>query len=191
MFTKIKEATVTIEAPKDEKISADLPVFYNPIMQFNRDVSILLLKAIENKDMQVCDLLAGSGIRSIRFLAELDSKKIKSITINDYDKESVKLIKKNIKTNKGKFTNRTASITVTNDEATNLLRSSTGFDYIDLDPFGSPNPFLDATARRLSRNGILAVTATDTGALAGAFRMDVRRSTRSTRGMVCLRQGSV
>ena len=86
MFKKVIEATVTISAPKEEKISADLPVFYNPVMKFNRDVSILLLKAIENTGMQICDILAGSGIRSIRFLAELDPKKIKSITINDYDK---------------------------------------------------------------------------------------------------------
>ncbi|MCU0373510.1 MAG: ATP-binding protein, partial [Ignavibacteria bacterium] len=42
-----------------------------------------------------------------------------------------------------------------------------GFDYIDIDPFGSPCPFLDAAIKRLSRGGILAVTATDTSALAG------------------------
>ena len=39
---------------------------------------------------------------------------------------------------------------------------SKGFDYIDLDPFGSPNIFLDSAVKRLGRNGILAVTATDT-----------------------------
>ncbi|MFH1064684.1 MAG: tRNA (guanine(26)-N(2))-dimethyltransferase [Candidatus Woesearchaeota archaeon] len=175
MFHKITEATVTIDAPKEEKISADLPVFYNPVMKFNRDVSILLLKAIDNKDMQVCDLLAGSGIRSIRFLVELPKEKIKSITINDYDETSVHLIENNIKANKGKFSNRTASIEVTNNEATSLLLKSSGFDYIDIDPFGTPNPFLDVAARRMSREGILAVTATDTSSLAGSFPKACRR----------------
>ncbi len=175
MFHKITEATVTIEAPKEEKISADLPVFYNPVMKFNRDVSILLLKAIDNTGMQICDLLAGSGIRSIRFLTELDPKKIRSITINDYDKQSVDIINKNIKANKGKFTDRTADIIVTNKEANTLLHGSTGFDYIDIDPFGTPNPFLDIATRRMSRNGILAVTATDTSALAGTFPKACRR----------------
>jgi len=44
-----------------------------------------------------------------------------------------------------------------------------GFDYIDIDPYGSPNIFLDSAIKRLARNGILAVTATDTGCLAGTF----------------------
>jgi tRNA (guanine26-N2/guanine27-N2)-dimethyltransferase len=44
-----------------------------------------------------------------------------------------------------------------------------GFDYIDVDPFGTPNPFLDSAVKRLARDGILAVTATDTGCLSGTF----------------------
>ena len=35
--------------------------------------------------------------------------------------------------------------------------------------FGSPNPFLDAAIKRLSRHGVLAVTATDTAPLAGTY----------------------
>ncbi|NQU78714.1 methyltransferase [Candidatus Woesearchaeota archaeon] len=167
MFTKITEATVTIEAPTEEKISSKLPVFYNPAMKLNRDISILLLKAIDDQDMQICDLMAGTGIRSIRFLAELE-KKIKSITINDYDEQATELIRKNIKANKSAL-DPAAEINITNKDASTLLLESTGFDYIDVDPFGTPNPFLDAAARRLSREGILAVTATDTSALAGTF----------------------
>jgi tRNA (guanine26-N2/guanine27-N2)-dimethyltransferase len=167
MFRKITEANITIQAPKEDKISSKLPVFYNPVMKFNRDISILLLKAIENNEMQICDLLAGTGIRSIRFLAELD-KKIKSITINDYNEQAAKLIKKNLETNKKLFKSK-PEISITNMEASTLLLQSTGFDYIDVDPFGTPNPFLDAAIRRLARDGILAVTATDTSALAGTF----------------------
>lgn len=168
MFKKITEANITIEAPKEEKISAKLPVFYNPVMKFNRDISILLLKAIDNKEMQVCDLLAGSGIRAIRFLAELEKGKIKSIIINDYNEKAAELIRKNLEANKKRF-KTDAEINITNMEASTLLLQSTGFDYIDIDPFGTPNPFLDAAARRLSRNSILAVTATDTSALAGTY----------------------
>lgn len=168
MFRKITEANTTIEAPTEDKISSKLPVFYNPVMKFNRDVSILLLKAIDNKDMQICDLLAGTGIRSIRFLAEL-GKKIKSITINDYNEKAAELIKKNVEANKNKFQNKQTEINITNQEASTLLLQSTGFDYIDVDPFGTPNPFLDAAIRRLARDGILAVTATDTSSLAGTF----------------------
>ncbi|MBU2561394.1 MAG: tRNA (guanine(26)-N(2))-dimethyltransferase [Nanoarchaeota archaeon] len=167
MFRKMTEANITIEAPAEEKVSSKLPVFYNPVMKINRDISVLLLKAIDNKDMQICDLLAGTGIRSIRFLAELD-KKIKSITINDHNEQATELIKKNIEANKEKL-DHDAEINITNQEASTLLLQSTGFDYIDIDPFGTPNPFLDAAIRRLARDGILAVTATDTSALAGTF----------------------
>lgn len=177
MFRKIQEAGITIGAPKETKISAKLPVFYNPVMKFNRDISILLLKAIDDQEMQICDLLAGSGIRSVRFLAELDKEKIKSITINDYNEKAAELIKKNLEANKKLFQakHREAEINITNQEASALLLQSTGFDYIDIDPFGTPNPFLDAAARRLSRDGILAVTATDTSALAGTYPKVCRR----------------
>jgi tRNA (guanine26-N2/guanine27-N2)-dimethyltransferase len=171
MIKKIKEANTIIEAPVGEKISAKLPVFYNPVMKFNRDISVLLLSSVENKEMQVCDLLAGTGIRSVRFLSELPKEKICSITINDYNKNAAELIKKNILLNKldRKVKDEKIELDVTNSEANLLLMNSTGFDYIDVDPFGTPNPFLENSCRRISRNGIIAVTATDTSALAGTF----------------------
>jgi tRNA (guanine26-N2/guanine27-N2)-dimethyltransferase len=52
---------------------------------------------------------------------------------------------------------------------------SKGFDYIDIDPFGSPNPFLESAIVRLARHGILAVTATDTSALAGSSTTACKR----------------
>jgi len=144
------------------KVSKDLPVFFNPEMKLNRDISILLLRSIPDKQLRILDLLAGSGIRSVRFLKELPTSKIKDITINDNSKKSVKLIQKNLKLNKLKAK-------VLNKDANELLIHSEGFDYIDIDPFGSPNAFLDNAIRRLARNGILAVTATDTSALCGSY----------------------
>jgi tRNA (guanine26-N2/guanine27-N2)-dimethyltransferase len=178
MFQKITEGPITITAPVEEKVSKELPVFYNPAMKFNRDSSILLLKAVDDKDMMVCDLLAGTGIRAIRFLAELPKGKIESITINDLSPEATKLIKKNIVANK-KLLDKTVSkktrVKVTTKDASILLLESTGFDYIDIDPFGTPNPFLDSAIRRLARDGILAVTATDTSSLAGTYPLVCQR----------------
>jgi tRNA (guanine26-N2/guanine27-N2)-dimethyltransferase len=169
MFQKITEGSVTIEAPVEEKISAKLPVFYNPAMKFNRDITVLLLNSVEDKSIKVCDLLAGTGIRSIRFLAELSKGKVESIVINDLNPKSRELIEKNITANNAKFKDKKTEIEITGSEASALLLASTGFDYIDLDPFGTPNPFLDASIKRISRGGILAVTATDTSSLAGTF----------------------
>jgi tRNA (guanine26-N2/guanine27-N2)-dimethyltransferase len=43
------------------------------------------------------------------------------------------------------------------------------FDFIDIDPYGSPVKFLTAAAGRVARGGYIALTATDLGALCGAF----------------------
>src|SRR5690606_17379899 len=56
-----------------------------------------------------------------------------------------------------------------NDDANYFLNSNKMFDYIDIDPFGSPNQFLDSSIRHLKKKGLLAVTATDTAALCGTY----------------------
>jgi len=154
---KIKEGSAEIFVPKEEKISKKLPVFYNPIMQLNRDITILLLQQFPS--MNLCDPLAGSGVRSIRFAKEL---KYKSIVANDLNEKAVALIKKNMKHNKVKFE-------LKNEDANIMLLKSKGFDFVDLDVFGSSNFMLDSAIKRISRGGILAVTNTDTAALTGTY----------------------
>jgi tRNA (guanine26-N2/guanine27-N2)-dimethyltransferase len=148
---------------KQGKLTKKLPVFYNPVMKLNRDVSILLLNSIENIEMQMALPLSGSGIRGIRFLKELKKNKIKNISFNDI--KTIKNIEDNLKLNE---LNDDERIKLFNDDANLFLLNSKGFDYIDIDPFGTPNPFLDNSMVRLSRGGILGVTATDTAALAGS-----------------------
>jgi tRNA (guanine26-N2/guanine27-N2)-dimethyltransferase len=167
MLKKLQEGSCSFYASVG-KISKELPVFYNPEMKLNRDISVLLLKSIPDKDLRIIDLLAGSGIRSARFAKELPASKIKEITVNDKNKEAFRLIKKNLQLNKVKAK-------VFNKDANELLVESEGFDYIDVDPFGSPNHFLDCAVKRLSRKGILAVTATDTSALCGSFILACKR----------------
>ena len=164
----INEGSIKLKIPKAEKVSKEMGVFYNPIMSLNRDISILLLNSINKNSMQIADPLAATGIRSIRFLKELSKNKIKIICINDHDKKSVNLIKNNLSLNKIRYKNN-PKIKIYNQDANLFLLNSTGFDYIDIDPFGTPNPFLDAACRRIARDGILAVTATDTSALCGTF----------------------
>ena len=153
------------------KISKKLEVFYNPVMKTNRDISIHLLKALDRKDMQIGLPLAGSGIRALRFALELPKSTFKMIYINDGSKIAIKHIKKNIKANKlNKF-----QFEIHNKDANIFMFEQKGFDYIDIDPFGSPNPFLDIACKRIARNGILAVTATDTAPLAGAYPKACKR----------------
>lgn len=46
-------------------------------------------------------------------------------------------------------------------------QSKNQFDCIDLDPYGSPSAFLDASLRSIRPGGLLLITATDAGVLCG------------------------
>jgi tRNA (guanine26-N2/guanine27-N2)-dimethyltransferase len=170
-YKKVKEGEATILAPKEEKISGDLPVFYNPVMKTNRDISIALLNALEKEYLDIALPLAGTGIRAIRFFKELKKENIKQICINDCNEEAIKVINENFKLNN--ITKEDIEINQT--EASLFMLKHAGFNYIDVDPFGSPNPFLDASCKKLSRDGILAVTATDTAPLSGTYTKVCRR----------------
>ena len=154
-------------------------------MEHNRTMSVLVLKA-EDRSLRICDALAGSGVRAIRFLLECPQA-VAHITVNDY--ETRERIESNLMENKIDFTywnlaqfceytrevdsgNKDADlpkVVSASSDASQLLLASTGYDYIEIDPFGSPNTFLDAACKRISREGILAVTATDTSALAASY----------------------
>ncbi len=150
-----------------EEVSKDMPVFYNPVMKLNRDLSILMISALDWKDnLRLCFPMEATGVRVARVLNEIDTKNISTINVNDSSEEAVKLIKKNCKSPK---------ITITEQDANSLLRERRVWDYIDIDPFGTPNPFLDSAVRRTARDGILAVTATDTSGLTGTYPRVTRR----------------
>lgn len=157
----LKEGRALFYAPTG-KITKDLPVFYNPAMKLNRDIAVLLLKSIPQNHLKIADIMAATGVRGIRFLKELPAKKVESVLFNDTNEKANNLIKKNLKLNKIKNKSN-----ITNKDASKILLESNGFNYIDIDPFGSPNPALDSAVRRIARQGIIAATATDTAALSG------------------------
>lgn len=137
--------------------------FYNPSMELNRDLSVLVCQWFVNNNKKhniILDGLAASGIRGIRFANEVVGDF--EITINDFNPESYELIKENIKNLKLK--NLRAL-----DKNLNTLLSEDKFDYIDIDPFGSPVYFIDSAMRSISNYGIIAVTSTDTATLCGTY----------------------
>lgn len=164
MVSLIQEGTAKIEATQQSIVSKKMPVFYNPVMKFNRDCSLWLLRALRVKKCRIVLPLCGTGIRGIRFILELPKTALGEIYFNDISPTAIKQVKKNVKRNKIQITNK---IHFSCTEGNLFLRSNKPFDYIDIDPFGSPNPFLDSAIARLSKNGVLAVTATDTAALCG------------------------
>ena len=161
----ITEENCALKLTPKKVVSKEMPVFYNKVMKLNRDIAILLLKVWKKDNLRIADIMAGSGVRTIRFLQELPEKKIKHLWCNDISEKAYKAIKENIRLNKV----RTDKIGLSKEEANIGLLNRKGFDYIEIDPFGTPNPYLDTAIKRLSRGGILAVTATDTSALTGTY----------------------
>ena len=92
----ITEGSAKISIKTSDKVSKDMDVFYNPVMKLNRDISVLLLNSINKKNIQISLPLAGSGIRGIRFLKELNKGIIKSISFNDCSKKAVNSIKNSL-----------------------------------------------------------------------------------------------
>ena len=45
----IEEGLTKIEFPEFDKVSSDVPVFYNPHMELNRDLSILAIQTFQKE----------------------------------------------------------------------------------------------------------------------------------------------
>lgn len=82
-------------------------VFYNPVQEFNRDISIMAIREFskmkeeemkakgkrEFDGINILEALAATGLRSCRYLKEIET--IKSLVANDIDPTATDLMKKN------------------------------------------------------------------------------------------------
>ena len=169
---KVRLAVSKLETYKTspkEYIPSGAPVFYNPIMELNRDIAVLALQAHQRslrRGISVCEPLTGCGVRGIRLAAEVDG--IKKVVINDISREAAKLARFNVEQNR-----MTKHVSVVNEDANLLLNRYAAphrrFDYIDVDPFGSPVLYVDSAVRALCDGGLLALTATDMAPLCGVY----------------------
>jgi tRNA (guanine26-N2/guanine27-N2)-dimethyltransferase len=143
------------------------PVFYNPVMELNRDLAVLAYRAYQHKlkrEIIVSEPLTSTGIRAIRLATEVQG--IKQVTASDINARAYLLAEHNVHIN-----GLEARVEVEHKDA-NCLLSCHGaprqrFDVVDVDPFGSPVPYLDSAIRALRNRGILAATATDLAPLCG------------------------
>ncbi len=143
------------------------PVFYNPVMRLNRDTAVLALAAHQRrlgKPVEACEPMCGSGVRGIRLTLEVEE--VGLVVMGDWNPVAVRLAEKNASLN-----GVTDRIRVRRIEANLLLRLHEGhrsrFDYVDIDPYGSPAEFLDSAVAASKNNGMLALTATDMAPLCG------------------------
>jgi tRNA (guanine26-N2/guanine27-N2)-dimethyltransferase len=152
------------------------PVFYNPHMALNRSLCVLFMK-VAGSELVFADILAAAGSKGLRVAVEGKNR----VFFNDANKEAITIIRKNLKLNgiKAEVSNRDANLFVSENQGL--------FDFIDIDPFGSPVPFIDASIQSLKKEGYLGGTATDTATLCGVYPSTcVRRyESQPTRSSFC------
>ncbi|KAA2282726.1 tRNA (guanine-N1)-methyltransferase [Candidatus Nitrosocosmicus sp. SS] len=145
------------------------PAFFNTAARFNRDISIFLYRNSfdkSRKNLSFVDSLSGVGSRGLRVAKEIPQ--IQSVILNDYNSIALQASKASAVINdvfhKCKFSNK---------EVCSFLSNSNIWDnrssIIDLDPFGSPSPYIDCLLRSVENEGIISVTATDTAVLLGVY----------------------
>ena len=161
----VDEGLVKIQVPNFEKVSSEAPVFYNPVMELNRDISVVVINQYRKQldhDITICDAFGGTGIRGVRYSKEIDG--VDSIAICDVNPLAIEQIKKNVELND------VDNVEVYKTDANILLQSNKGlFDVVDIDPFGTPAMFLQATSANIRPGGLICISATDTSALCGTY----------------------
>ncbi|MFH1432171.1 MAG: tRNA (guanine(10)-N(2))-dimethyltransferase [archaeon] len=160
----VTEGKANVEIIEGKMTKKDA-VFFNPEMKFNRDISVACLRVFRKmttEKMVICDVLSGSGVRGIRYMLEVPD--IELAILNDLNPTAVEIIKRNLDINKVKN-----AVIEKMDSNVLLSLNKNKFNFIDIDPFGSPAPFIDNAGRAVRHGGFLGVTATDLGPLAGTY----------------------
>ncbi|KAG8530123.1 uncharacterized protein KY384_005606 [Bacidia gigantensis] len=114
--------------------------------------------------LRILDALSATGLRALRYAKELPMAT--SITANDMSQSAADAIKLNVQYNDVQHiiqTSRSNAVEHLNHASSH---SQAPYDIIDLDPYGTAAPFLDAAVRAVTDGGMLCVTCTDAGVFA-------------------------
>ena len=130
------------------------------------------LKTKDGARFRILDALSASGLRAIRYAKEIPL--VTSVTANDLSRSATDSIKLNIRHNQLDEKIRP----VTSDAAAYMYQvifniisgshkgSQGKYDVVDLDPYGTAAPLLDAAVQALVDGGLLCVTCTDSAVFA-------------------------
>lgn len=171
-WSEIKEGKVTLLVPAQAVTQLEppkFPAFFNPAARLNRDISILIYRNFvdqSRKNISFVDSMCGLGARGVRVGKEIPQ--IQKVVFNDFNSISVQTAKVNAMIN---------NIYYKSDfymsEICSFLSNVSNYDnrasIIDLDPFGTPAPYLDCVLRGVENNGMVSITATDTAVLEGVY----------------------
>ncbi|GAB7364540.1 hypothetical protein MBLNU230_g5347t1 [Neophaeotheca triangularis] len=122
---------------------------------------------------RILDALSATGLRALRYAQEIPFAT--SIVANDMDKNATKSIALNVQHNKltpkistnvGNAIGHMYSVAHPPAHSHGPGHINEKHDVIDLDPYGTAAPFIDAALQALNDGGMLCVTCTDSGVFA-------------------------
>ncbi|MCJ1458012.1 RNA methyltransferase tRNA(m5U54)methyltransferase [Mycoblastus sanguinarius] len=116
---------------------------------------------------RILDALSATGLRALRYAKEIPT--VTSITANDLSSSATASIKLNAEHNKlsNKINATTGDAIEHMHRARSRAEGGAGhYHVIDLDPYGTAAPFLDAAVQAIVDGGLLCVTCTDAGVFA-------------------------
>ncbi|EAZ90129.1 class I SAM-dependent methyltransferase [Crocosphaera chwakensis] len=133
--------------------------FYRSQSKITRDLGVLAAKAYKNEQgkLKVLDVMTGCGVRSLRYYLESDAD---YILANDSNPENKAVIEHNLsqilQEKKGKVTYQNA-----NNIFFECYSNKDYYDFVDVDAFGSPNPYLSTALWATKIGGLIYLTCTD------------------------------
>lgn len=187
MYKIIKEGDVYINVP-DVKIPEEGKGigFYNPRMKMDRDISVAIfatfVKKFNIRNPLILDLMAASGVRGLRYKKEVGG----NVILNDISEKACNLIKSNAEQNSlnVEIINKDARLLAMNFEKDGVV-----FDFIDIDPFGSPKDFINCCIPLTKDVTLLSITATDTPVLFGLYPdVCLKRYGYKVEKLICYRE---
>ncbi|KAF8320025.1 N2,N2-dimethylguanosine tRNA methyltransferase [Clavulina sp. PMI_390] len=131
----------------------------------------------------VLEPLSATGLRAIRYCKEIPL--VKQVIANDLSKDATIAMKRNVEINgltppdeipdaedaSSKAEKRNSTVRVNHGDASALMYTIKAqkkpIHVIDLDPYGTASPFIDAAVQTISDDGLLCITCTDLAVLAG------------------------
>eukprot|EP01062_Namystynia_karyoxenos_P068042 TRINITY_DN6225_c0_g1_i1.p1 TRINITY_DN6225_c0_g1~~TRINITY_DN6225_c0_g1_i1.p1 ORF type:complete len:719 (+),score=219.52 TRINITY_DN6225_c0_g1_i1:77-2158(+) len=139
-----------------------------------------------DKGLRILEALSATGLRAVRYWKEIPG--IDQLVANDIDPSAVEAIRRNLRYNGVPLSrvvancddavhlmHRLAMPTVPGQQLARacgggeaaLLMHGQRMDVVDLDPYGTAAPFLDAAVQCCEEGGLLCVTCTDSDVLCG------------------------
>jgi tRNA (guanine26-N2/guanine27-N2)-dimethyltransferase len=119
--------------------------------------------SLPQRKITILEALSATGLRAIRYALEIPV--VRTVYANDMAPSAIEAIHRNISHNNVP----TSLVQATCSDANALMYShrTQRVDVIDLDPYGTATPFIDAAIQAIASDGLLCVTCTDMSVAAG------------------------